>query len=319
MISLSVVRRLLHGVAGIRAWLETVAIAALMAGVLLMTRDRQAGVVLAPWLAVVPTAVALKHGLLPAACVLLAWACAHPSDLDGLLPTLALTAIAGLFRDHWHRTLTDLRAQRHEQEAQLKLLFRRHELLRASHADLEQHLAARAWSLDATLREATRVLAQASFQDAASVLLDVLVARASVGAASFFVARGGRLASKPSASVGPAPSCSGSEPVLLCAFEQGTSMVADFSALRRRGGGHTPVLAALPVVTAGGQTLGVVAVHELPFDKFNDEHLGVLTTLVLELADPLAARLAEERARKQPEPSAMRASRPAPSHLVQSP
>lgn len=122
---------------------------------------------LAALLGLVPAAVALRYGFVFAATAVSATVStvalmATPSALVLLIPPMAapfaLALLMGHLRDREERTQLALEGLVDEQAQTLWTLQRRHQALIASHHRLEAQIAAQATALDASLREAARLM-----------------------------------------------------------------------------------------------------------------------------------------------------------------
>lgn len=296
-----------------RQWAEAVALTAAMAGLILWLAHIEAlGGVYGMALALVPGFVGLKHGLMPGAVASLAWGVAILCAGSGadvmpgfaLLPVGAAALAAGQARDHFRRSRRELRQQVAEQKTQLEQLYRVYNVLRASHAQLQERLAAESWSLDSAVRAAEQQIAERDLAGAASCLLELLATQARVGAASVYLSVNGQLPVFPTARLG-APEVDATHAMIRAAFQRGTLVMVDRNAQPEHGNEHD-VLVALPLITSDGRIVGVVAIHELPFVAFHDVHFALLSTLVTRLAD----RLAQAAAAARPTPSTLLASDP---------
>ncbi|MET0344297.1 MAG: hypothetical protein ABW252_24995, partial [Polyangiales bacterium] len=176
-----------------RQWAEALAITAAMAGAIVWLAQVQSlGGVYGMALALVPGFVGLKHGLVPGAVASLAWGVSilfagRGGDVMpgfAILPVGAAALAAGQARDHFRRSRRELRQQVAEQKTQLEQLYRVYNVLRASHAQLQERLAAESWSLDSAVREAELQISERDLAGAAGCLLELLATQARVGAAS---------------------------------------------------------------------------------------------------------------------------------------
>jgi hypothetical protein len=268
-----------------------------MSGLILwLSRMGALGGVYGMTLALVPGFIGLKHGVLPGALASLAWGVATLFADRGtgsipayaLLPVGAAALAAGQSRDHFRRTRRALRRQAEEQKAQLEQLYRIYNVLRASHAQLQERLAAESWSLDGAVREAEQQIGERDLAGAAGCLLDLLATQARVGAASAYLSVDGKLPLFPTAKIGAPVPVDGTHAMVRAAFQRGTLVAVDRNTSDQDD--RHEVLIALPLLTSDGRTVGVIAIHELPFVAFHDVHFTLLSALVTRLADQLAEK-----------------------------
>ena len=285
-----------HGISA-RQWAEALALSALMAVALVwLARVGEPAGVFSMGLALVPGFVGLKHGLLPGAVAALAWglttlladAGAGFVPVYAMLPVGAAALSAGQARDHFRRSRRELRRLAEEQKIQLEQLYRNYNVLRASHAQLQERLAAESWSLDGAVREAELQIAERDPAGAAACLLDLLATQARVGAASVYLSSNGELPVFPTARLGAPTKVNASHPMLRAAFQRGSLIAVDRNHADQDD--TQDVLIAVPLLRSDGRIAGVVAIHELPFVAFHDVHFTLLSALVTRLADQLAAR-----------------------------
>lgn len=293
----------------VRQWAEALVLSALTCAVILWLPKSEHSVWMGVWLALVPGFVGLKHGLLPGAVATLAWGVAillvdqgqGGTPVHTMLPAGAAALAAGQARDHWHRSRSALRIEAAEQKAQLEQLFRAYAVLRASHAQLQERLAAQSWSLDSAVHQAEQQIAERDLAGAASCLLELLATQARVGAASLYLSGNGELHAFPAARLGAASKSDGRHVMVRAAWQRGTLVAVDRAASTDASthyGEVQHVLIALPLVTTHGRRIGVVAIHELPFVAFHDAHFTLLSTLGARLADALAEKLGSTAAPK---------------------
>ncbi|MET0341395.1 MAG: hypothetical protein ABW252_10350 [Polyangiales bacterium] len=283
-----------------REWARWLELVLLLGGALGLAfwsvRSGGAPAVVAALLGVLPAIVGLQYGFIAAVggvivglvAVLLA-----PSGaaIDAVAPVLApytLALAVGHYSDRARRTRRMLDERVQSQGRQLEQLFRAHSVLRASHAQLEERLAAREWSLEAAVREADRQVGARDLSGAAGAVLELLTTQGRVAGASIYVARGGELPMRADARLGPVPAREEPGRLVRMAFTHGTLVSLERS--DAAGDAEENVLVALPLCTTGGHVVGVVAVHELPFVAFHDAHFRLLATLIAPFSDALARK-----------------------------
>jgi hypothetical protein len=250
-------------------------------------------------LSMLPALLALRYGTLAAVLgitVALAalWFRIGPVALAAnawlLVVPFALAVITGLFRDWTRRQKEWLLAEAREQGQKLEQLTRSHAILRTSHARLEARLAERSSSLEGAVRDTARKVAQCELPEAARAVLDLLVREAGVRAATLTMARAGRLSRLPDAQVGNLPPGERNLRGIRRAFVQG-SLVKHDRYVVAPGNVEAEPLFALPLVTTSARVVGVVAIYDLPFAAFHDEHARLLATLLSPFVDALLAKV----------------------------
>jgi polysaccharide biosynthesis protein PelD len=289
----------------VRQWAEALVLSALTCALILWLPKSEHTVWMGVWLALIPGFVGLKHGLLPGAVATLAWGVAillvdqgqGGTPVHTMLPVGAAALAAGQARDHWHSSRGALRVQAAEQKAQLEQLFRAYAVLRASHAQLQERLAAQSWSLDSAVHQAEQQIIERDLAGAASSLLELLATQARVGAASLYLSTNGELHAFPVARIGAASKSDGRHVMVRAAWQRGMLVAIDRTG-RTDHGEVQHVLIAVPLVTTHGRRIGVVAIHELPFVAFHDAHFTLLSALGARLADALADKLVSTTAPK---------------------
>jgi hypothetical protein len=255
-----------------------------------------------PWLLLAPLAVALQHGLWGGlvSSALLSGAAAFQTMSDGALPAefaswsigCALVAlIAGQIRDTVRGRAQQLAERADSLQDRLERSERTRHLIQLSHAKLEERVTASRSSLAGALEDAERRMAAAqSMQELGQVVLDVLATQGHLHSASLYIAARahGILVSEPVASFGGTGESSARHPLVGRAFDSGklAAVVEAVEAARN----DTSVLAAIPLITSRRRTVGVVAVHHMPFMVFHADHLNQVFMLAGQLTDMLFDR-----------------------------
>jgi hypothetical protein len=260
-----------------------------------------------PWLLLLPLLCGAQHGVAHAAvsCGLLSlMAAAHVvmSDQLGQLSAELFTSwcggglvvglVAGQFRDSHERRRSQLRTEVSQLSERLQRAERAGQIMTLSHAQLEERLAAMRWSLASSLSEVQRRMQQLSTRrELGEVLLEALASQGMVQAASLYWIGVQQLMPTPVATLGRSPSSSQLHPLLQRTWKtRRLTTVVDAKA-----GQDGEVLAAVPVITAGGVIVGVVAIHQMPFMAFQMDQLSQLLTIAGQLGDVMHERLGAVR------------------------
>lgn len=246
-----------------------------------------------------PSLIALRSGALSAAlaigaALLALWfrigTVALAANVWLLVVPFALALITGLFRDFTHRQRVWLLAEVREQAQKLEQLTRSHAIMRTSHARLEARVAERSPSLEAAVRSTAVLLATRELPEAAQAVLELLVREAKVRVATLSMARGGRLPRRPTARIGALAEGERNLRSIRRAFVQGSPVKLD-RYLVAPGNVEAEPLYALPLRTSSGLVVGVVAIYDLPFAAFHDDHVTFLATLLAPFVDGLHKKL----------------------------
>jgi hypothetical protein len=258
-----------------------------------------------PWLLLAPLAVALQHGLWAGltSSVLLSGLAAWYALSAGTIPEsftswsigCGLTAlIAGQIRDSVRGRTDKLTKRADHLQDRLERSERSRHLIQLSHAKLEERVVSSRTSLASAMDDAGRRMNEGhSMQELAQVLMDVLATQGHLHAATLYVAARdhGILLSEPVASFGGTGTSSALHPLVVRAFSTNKlAAIVDQIEVARN---DTSVLAAVPLITARRRTVGVVAIHQMPFMMFHEEQLNQVFVLAGHLADLLFDRWSE--------------------------
>jgi hypothetical protein len=261
-----------------------------------------------PWLALLPVLIGVQHGALAATVgsALLVGAGALHQLLSGAtgLTTLAAFAggclcagvIAGHFHDRVQAQLGRSGRAAADGARRLSRLARAHAVVKLSHHELEERLAARNWSLVSAFEDARHTLAGAtSLSAVGEVVLSVLSNHAMVQSATLLTVAGrgrdGGVELLPSASIGHSPDTNVRHRLVQRALETGRLVALDAESVDA--GADDSILAVAPLASASGKLLGLVLIHELPFMAFQAENLKNMAALTALLADLLEERFVD--------------------------
>lgn len=235
------------------------------------------------WLALVPLLLALQHGLLPglvSAATLGAmtqfWDIKSGTGLDLVGPLFWMSVpplLAGLFRDSWKTKRETTQRSTAELVAEHERLRLGYQLLRHSHGELEARLAGSPPAvLHAAEQARTRILAAAPHRRP-ELLLELLAQQTGVECASLWRAgRPGepaRLLATLGSTDGADPGTPG-HPLMRRALATGRLCTLAQPGAESAGGS---ILAAIPAGTPPTGGRWVVAVHQLPLERFEPRNL----------------------------------------------
>lgn len=254
-----------------------------------------------PWLAFVPLAIGVQHGLAYAlASVVLSCAgvLVHAMLAGGDVPApafavawCAIAAIAGRACDAQSEKTDRLRRRVLQLERAIAKEKSSRHVLQLSHERLVEQLAGVPGSVQASVVAALERLAGfRSARELGRSLLDLLAQHAELQRGAVFAVDGnGTLLEWPVATLGRAPetraggagdwACAANSPLVVRAVRtRRLTSVVDGDGLA--GATGEVVLAALPLLAADARLLGIVAMTQLPFAAFHPGALGRAFVLV---------------------------------------
>lgn len=191
-----------------------------------------------PWPVMAPLLVGLRYGffmaLISALLILLglgAYLRLQPGP-DGAFPftwsigILAVSLIAGEFRDYWERQRQQLSASNTYRQSRLEEFTRNYYLLKVSHDRLEQQLAGSASSLREALRRLQADIRQSGegglTPAVASALLQLLVRYGQLQVAAIYAVQDGQTGAEPLATIGRFRQIAAEDPLLHRALAERT-------------------------------------------------------------------------------------------------
>ncbi len=253
-----------------------------------------------PWLWLVPTVVALRHGTIPAAGACIALLASWPTlQALGLLPeggnlarfltvgSVISVLICAQFADVWRWRLRKVREVNAYLDERLNELTRAHYLLKLSHQRIEQELLRRPASLrDLLEQQRMQHGREGETLPGADALLQMLAQTCELESAAIFACdERGRLLPTACSRLASIASLREDDPVLLRALEQGQlAHIAQHGAA-----GETTYLVAAPLLASSKKLLGMVLIERLPFLALNQENLQMLSVLVGYYSDGVQA------------------------------
>lgn len=200
--------------------------------------------------------------------------------------------IAGEMADVWRRRLQQMAVIHRAQSTRLEEFVRHYQLLRVSHDQLAERLAANPFTLrDAlkALEEKFQTLApsQAPLTHHGSELLNFLALHARIQQAVLIPVDNQQLRLQSALWFGGEATVSASDPMLRACLEQ-RRMICLKSAMQQGINiDNAPLLAVVPLIDVDECIYAVVAITAMPFIDFHRGHLHLLAVLGAQLGDML--------------------------------
>lgn len=202
---------------------------------------------------------------------------------------LAVSLLAGEFRDYWERRRTKLEASNDYREARLEEFTRNYYLLKVSHDRLEQQLAGSSRSLREALRRLYGELGQDTAagltRGRASAMLQLLVRYGQIQIAGVFPVRDGQPGTDPLATVGKVKPLPANDPLIQHALTEAKLISIQTEYRQRQPDMDTRFLAVIPFIDANGHINALCAIEAMPFFSFEQQTLRFLAILAGHMAD----------------------------------
>lgn len=224
--------------------------------------------------------IAINRGWQPAAEFPLAWATG----------VVVLAMLCGEFRDAWQRRLRRLTGSNQYRAERLEEFTRSYHLLRVSHDRLEQALAGSGHSLREALSQLGQQIASGQALDNVSAqrLLALLASYGALQKAAIFAVNDdNEFEPNALAQWGELASVSMHDPLLRQALTRAELVAVNADSAQLEAARHSQLLAAVPLVDAGGRIHAVLAIAALPFFAFQHQTLTLLAVLCAHAADLL--------------------------------
>lgn len=202
---------------------------------------------------------------------------------------LAISLLAGEFRDYWERRRTKLEASNDYREARLEEFTRNYYLLKVSHDRLEQQLAGSSRSLREALRRLYDELGQDSAagltRTRANAMLQLLVRYSQIQIAGIFAVQEGQPVAEPLATVGKIKTLQTADPLVQHALAEAKLISIQTEYRQRQPDMDTRFLAVIPFIDANGHINALCAIEAMPFFSFEPQTLRFLAILAGHMAD----------------------------------
>ena len=252
-----------------------------------------------PWIWIAPILIALRYGVLMGVVSVLiflfgwlAWASAQSLSyaefprLTFLGGTL-MVMISGEFSGVWISRIRRVEELQHYTEQRLEMLTRRLYLLSLSHDRLEQDLIGRPSSLREGLKVLNRILPADHGLPGADLYLALVVRQCNLSVAGLHVVNNGKINPEPVANIGAFSPADKQDPLISHCLRSGElvhiNTAENLTELPSR------YLVAVPVKTADGRIVAIMAVEKMPFFALQTENMQTLAVLSSYYADTIAA------------------------------
>lgn len=251
------------------------------------------------WLALAPLLVGLRYGfvlgfgsalltaLAMAAALSLGWV-SGGFPLQHATGVFLVGMIAGEFTDGWRRRLGRTEVLADYQATRLNEFVRNYHLLRVSHDQLAERLAANPYNLrDALHFLGNRFQTQDPLETRAADILNFLGRHGKFQQAALYAVDEAQQVRAPAlARIGAETHSPPDEPMVrACLHERCMISLRNQRAERAADGGKPPLLAVVPLIDVDDRIWAVVTVHDMPFMAYQDTTLNLLAVLGGNLGD----------------------------------
>jgi hypothetical protein len=300
---MSLERWLIEAKPPVWAWLETVILTLLAAGLAHLAEPSNPFFVGAsfPWIIFAPMLLALRYGVLSgvASCALLTalWFLARKAGLVAgeppalyLLGALILTMVCGEFADIWKGRLRRLEITNRYLDQRLELITKQHYLLMLSHDRLEHDQLAKPFTLRAALvrvrelaerRNETGVVRFAGMRE----LMQLLGQFCQLEVAGVHVCIDGVPQNAIHTALGPAEPLIVDDPLVQYCLGKRELSHVQMSAMQAAPESQYVIVA--PLQSNDGELIALLAVRQMPFLALHEETLSTLAVLLGYYADAL--------------------------------
>lgn len=300
---MSLERWLIEAKPPVRAWLETLILTLLAAGLSYLAEPSNpffAGASF-PWIVFAPVLLALRYGVLSgvASCALLTalWLLARKAGLVAgeppalyLLGALILTMVCGEFADIWKGKLRRLEMTNRYLDQRLELITRQHYLLMLSHERLELDQLAKPFTLRAALLRVRELAAPSSETGVVRYagmreLMQLLGQFCQIEVAGVHLCVDGVPQSAMHTALGPAEPLVAGDPLVRYCLEKRELSHVQMSAMQAAPQSQYVIVA--PLQSNDGELIALLAVRQMPFLALHEETLATLGVLLGYYADAL--------------------------------
>jgi len=202
---------------------------------------------------------------------------------------MAVSLVAGEFRDYWERRLEKLTASNRYRQVRLEEFTRNFYLLKVSHDRLEQQLAGSSNSLREALRRLYAEIAHTGSDDlnreSAGLMLQLLVRYGQLQIAAIYPISENRLGDAPLATVGAFRPVRENDPLLLHALNEQTLVSVQTEYRKHMEDLNTDLLAAIPLIDSEDRVIAMCLIEAMPFFNFQPKSLRLLAILAGHMAD----------------------------------
>lgn len=254
-----------------------------------------------PWPVIAPLLIGLRYGFFMAlisALLILAglggYLRLEPASVADFpftwsIGILAVSLLAGEFRDYWERQRQQLSAGNAYRQSRLEEFTRSYYLLKVSHDRLEQQLA----GSSSSLREAVRRLHGEVRQDGgpglttgvANAAIQLLERYGQLQIAAIYGVDSGRISAEPLATIGRVKPLNTSDPLITHTLLERTLISIQTEYRQKQAELNTELLAAIPLIDSNDQLIGLCAIQSMPFFSFEQRTLRFLAILAGHIAD----------------------------------
>ena len=258
-----------------------------------------------PWIVLAPLLVGLRYGfawaaLSTALLLLTGWCNSQWLSIEWRTPmawflgTLAVSTIAGEFRDQWQQKLTRIQHASRYRKARMNEFTRSYQLLKRSHALLEQDVALSGYSLYGAVADISNQLLthsgeQPGLNSCASDLMRLLGHYGEIQSGALLQVKNGSVnTSHPLATIGDMPELKARDQLIKRALARREASCIKPEPLNPgKAASKTQLLAAVPLIDSHDNFHALLVIRLMPFTCLNENHISQLSVLCGHIADLL--------------------------------
>ena len=257
-----------------------------------------------PWLVLTPLLVGLRYGFSAAAfstvlLTFMGWLYIHLNDKNWQVPgtwilgMLAVSLIAGEFRDIWQRRLKRMEKASQYSQSRMKEFTRSYYLLQHSHAQLEQEVALAGYTLQGAVQDVRSRLLKSSNTERplkvfGSEFMDVFCEYGNIHSAALLEIQGTHInIDDPIALEGSVPELDASDPLIKKVIENEQAACVTVHQLASQKASDHRALSCIPLLSSDGVLKAILVIYQTDLHNLQQQYLDFMSIMAGWFADQL--------------------------------